>query len=114
MPENVCNESVSTTGHLVSAAKASVQLSSKVLARYTGRYEFREGSRAVTAFMGTTQRVTPIDGQLYLNALSPIPQSETTFESTGGDAEFRPDSTGKVTRLVLTLAEGDAIYDRKP
>jgi hypothetical protein len=114
MLENVCNESDRTKAHLVSTAKARVQLSPAVLAKYAGRYEFREGSRQVAAFMGMTQNVTPVNGRLYLNALPLIPQSETKFESTGADAEFFLDANGKVTRLVLGQTEGAAIYDRKP
>jgi hypothetical protein len=114
MLESVCNESDRTKVHLVSTAKAGVHLSPAVLAKYAGRYEFREGSRQVAAFMGMIQNVTPVNGRLYLNALPLIPQSETKFESTGADAEFLLDANGKVTRLVLGQTEGAAIYDRKP
>ena len=114
MLENVCNESERTKAHLVSTANTGVHLSPAVLGKYTGRYEFREGSRAVMGFLGATQELTLVNGQLYMNALPLIPQSETTFESTGGAAEFLPDANGKVTRLVMSLTEGDAIYDRKP
>jgi hypothetical protein len=64
--------------------------------------------------MGMTQNVTVRNGQLYLNALPLIPQSDTRFESTGAAAEFALDATGKVTRLSLGQTEGDAFYDRKP
>lgn len=114
MLENVCNESDRNKVHMVSAASTGVQLSSAVLAQYAGRYEFRQGSRTVAGFMGMTQNVTLINGQLYLNALPLIPRSETRFESTGSAAEFLSDVNGKVTRLVLGQTEGDAIYDRKP
>jgi len=60
------------------------------------------------------QNVSLINGQLYLNALPLVPQSETKFESTGAAAEFLLDANGKVTRLVLGQTEGDAIYDPKP
>ncbi len=114
MLENVCNESDPRKGHMVGTANTGVHLSSAVLAKYAGRYEFREGSQAVRGFMGITQTVSMINGQLYLNALPLIPQSETVFESTGAYAEFVLDANGKVTRLVLGQTEGDAIYDRKP
>ncbi|HLK49185.1 MAG TPA: hypothetical protein VKT49_13680 [Bryobacteraceae bacterium] len=114
MLENVCNESESNQPHLVARANAGVSLSADVLARYAGRYEFREGSRTVAAFMGMTQKVTLVKGRLYLNALPLIPQSETRFESTGAAAEFRLDAEGKVLRLVLGQTEGDAFYDRRP
>jgi hypothetical protein len=114
MLENVCNESDRNKTHMVATANTGVQLSSAVLAKYAGRYEFRGGSRAVAGFMGMTQNVTLINGQLYLNALPLVPQSETRFESTGAAAEFFLDANSKVTRLVLGQTEGDAIYDRKP
>lgn len=114
MLESVCNESDRNRVHMISTANTGVPLSAAVLARYAGRYEFREGSRVVAGFMGMTQNVSLIDGQLYLNALPLIPQSETKFESTGSAAEFRLDASGKVIRLVLGQTEGDAIYDRKP
>ena len=113
MLENVCNESNRDKVHMVGTAKTGVQLSSSVLAKYAGRYGFREGSRTVAGFMGMTQNVTLINGQLYLNALPLIPQSETKFDSTGAAAEFFLDANGTVTRLVLSQTEGDAIYDPK-
>ena len=114
MLENVCNESDRNKVHMVAAANTGVPLSPAVLAKYEGRYEFREGSPNVRGFMGVKQNVTLIDGRLYLNALPLTPQSETTFESTGAAAEFFLDANGKVTRLVLGQTEGEAIYDRKP
>jgi hypothetical protein len=106
--------SFSLAVNFVADTNAGVELSSAVLAKYLGRYEFREGSRVVAAFMGMHQNVTLINGRLYLNALPMIPQSETKFESTGAAAEFFVDANGNVTRLVLAQTEGDAIYDRKP
>jgi hypothetical protein len=44
MLENVCNESDRKV-HMVGSANTGVQLSSAVLAKYAGRYEFREGSQ---------------------------------------------------------------------
>jgi len=114
MLENVCNETDRDKVHIVAQANKGVELSSAVLAKYIGRYEFREGSRVVAGFMGMTQNVSLLNGRLYLNALPMIPQSETRFESTGSDAEFFLDASGKVTRLVLSQTEGDAKYDRKP
>ena len=114
MLESVCNESDRNKVHMISTANKGVQLSSAVLTKYVGRYEYREGSPAVRAFMGTLQNVTLINGLLYLNALPLVPQSETVFESTGAYAEFVLDSNRKVTRLVLGQTEGDAIYDRRP
>jgi CheY-like chemotaxis protein len=114
MLENVCNESDRNKVHMVATANTGIQLGSGVLAKYTGKYEFRDGSRTVAGFMGMTQNVTVMNGHLYLNALPLIPQSETRFESTGAVAEFLLDANGKVTRLVLGQTEGDAMYDRKP
>src|SRR5438067_1834763 len=85
------------------------KVSPAILARYAGTYTFVEGPRIIAGFMGVTENVTLVNGQLYLNALPLIPESETKFESTGADAEFFLDSNGKVTRLVLRQTEGDAI-----
>jgi hypothetical protein len=118
MLETVCNESERNKVHMISTANTGVPLDAAVLAKYVGQYEYRQGSPAVRAFMGSTQTVTMINGQLYLNALPLVPQSETRFESTGAVAEFLLEkngaANGKVTRLVLGQTEGDAIYDRKP
>ncbi len=110
MLENVCNEGNIDRIHMVGTGKADVQLSPAVLAKYVGRYEFREGSRNVPAFMGVTQNVTLVSGQLYMNAIPLIPRSETKFDSTGAAAEFVLDANGAVTRLVLSQPEGDGIY----
>jgi hypothetical protein len=98
---------------MVGTAPPGVQVSSPVLAKYIGRYAFRDGSRTVAGFMGMNQNVTLVNDRLYLNALPLIPLSETTFESTGAIAEFFVDANGKVTRLVLGQTEGEATYDPK-
>jgi hypothetical protein len=72
-----------------------------------------KGSRVVSGFIGMKQNATLIDDRLYLNAFPLIPQPETTFESTGAAAEFLLDANGKVTRLVLSQTEGEAICDSK-
>ena len=113
MLENVCNESERTKVHMVATANARVQVGSAILVKYTGKYAFHDGSRTVAGFMGMTQNVTVHNGQLYLNALPLIPQSDTRFESTGAAAEFLLDANGKVARLVLGQTEGDAIYERR-
>jgi hypothetical protein len=113
MLENVCNENNRDKVHMVGTANTGVQLSSAVLEKFVGRYEFREGSRTVAGFMGIAQNVSLIKGQLYLNALPLIPLSETMFESTGAVAEFFLDANGTVTRLVLGQTEGAAIYHPK-
>jgi hypothetical protein len=41
-----------------------------------------------------------------------IPQTETRFDSTAGTIEFFLNSSGQVTHLILSAAEGDARYDR--
>ncbi|HEY6340973.1 MAG TPA: hypothetical protein VIY49_05740 [Bryobacteraceae bacterium] len=114
MLETVCNEGETDTARLHAIAEARLTLNPDILAKYSGTYTFREGSTAIAGFMGPTQTVIAVNGQLYLNALPLIPQSETRFDSTGGDAEFFLDKTGSVTHLVLTLTEGQARYDRKP
>jgi hypothetical protein len=110
MLENVCNEGNIDRVHLVGNEKARVQLSPEFLAKYVGPYEFREGSRNVASFMGVTQNVTLVKGQLYLNIIPLIPQTETTFDSTGVAAQFVLDANGKVSRLILSQPEGDGTY----
>jgi hypothetical protein len=111
MIENVCSENNRSTAHMVGTANSGVQVSPVMLAKYVGRYAFRGGSQTVAGFMGATQSVTLLNGQLYLNALPLIPQSETQFESTGAVAEFFLDANGRVMRLVLGQTEGAAIYE---
>ena len=113
MMESVC-ENERDTVRLVAKATARVQLSAAVLEKYTGTYEYRGGSTTVMGFMGKTQKVSLINGQLYLNANPLIPQSETKFDSTGAAAEFVMDANGRMTHLVLSQTEGDARYERKP
>jgi hypothetical protein len=110
MLENVCNENNRDKVHMVGIATTGVPVNEAILARYIGKYEFSDGSRTVAGFMGMNQAVTLLNGQLYLNALPLIPQSETRFESTGAAAEFVLDGNGKVTRLLLGQTEGEAIY----
>src|SRR3989449_855812 len=110
MLENVCNEGNIDKVHMVGTGKTGVQLNPAVLAKYVGRYEWRKGSRNVAAFVGATQNVTLVNGELYLNAIPLIPRSETKFDSTGAAAEFVLDANGAVTRLVLSQPEGDGIY----
>jgi len=110
MLENVCNEGNIDRVHMVGSEQPGVQLSPVVLEKYVGTYEFREGSRNVAAFVGTTQHVTLANGRLFLNSIPLIPTSETKFDSTGAAAEFRLDGNGNVTRLILSQPEGDGIY----
>jgi hypothetical protein len=110
MLENVCNEGNIDRVHMVGSGTAGVQLSPAVLARYVGKYEFREGSRNVAAFVGMNQNVTLVNGELYINAVPLIPRSETKFDSTGAAAQFVLDASGAVTRLILSQPEGDGIY----
>jgi hypothetical protein len=112
MVESICEDRDSA--HLVGTTDTGRKLSSASLGRYVGTYQFRGGSAMVVRFMGSTQTVSLIDGTLYLNALPMVPQSETTFDSTGATAEFFLDKNGAVTHLILSQTEGDATYDRKP
>lgn len=112
--EYVCNENEKDTSHLVGTAKAVAQLPASALARYGGVYKYREGPPAAATFFGTTQIVSVNQGQLYMKDFPLIPQTETRFDSTAGTIEFFQDASGKVTHLILSAAEGDLRYDRKP
>ena len=85
-----------------------------VLARYAGEYKYREGPPGIATFFGPTQIVSVNLGQLYMKDFPLVPQTETRFDSTAGTIEFFLDASGKVTHLILSAAEGDARYDRKP
>jgi hypothetical protein len=111
MLENECNENNRDEGHLGGQETARVKLSPAVLARYAGTYEFREGGAGT--FFPRTQTVSLVSGQLFMNALPLIPQSETTFVTETAEIAFMIDSSGQVTHLVLTAAGGDNRYDRK-
>src|SRR5215469_15244271 len=55
MLESICEDRDSA--HLVGKANAGLKLSSAILGRYVGTYEFRGGSALVAGFMGSTQTV---------------------------------------------------------
>jgi hypothetical protein len=113
--EYVCNENERDTEHLVGTAKTTAQPSAAVLAKYAGKYEYAGiGPPGTAAFYGPSQTVTLLDGQLYLKDFPLVPQTETRFDSTAASIEFFVDSSGSVTHFVLSAAEGDARYDRKP
>ena len=112
MLEYVCNEDERDTEHLVGTAKAATHPSPVVLARYAGEYRFRDGVVSSRDFFGPDQIVSVLEGQLYMKDFPLIPQSETSFDSTAGTIEFYLDSSGRVTHLILSAAEGDARYDR--
>jgi hypothetical protein len=113
MLETIC-ENERDAAHLVGRAHEGVKISADVLAKYAGTYEFREGPRVIEGFFGRTQRFSVIDGQLWMNAIPLIPQSETTFESTAAPVEFFVGANGAVTHVLLRANEGEARYDRKP
>jgi hypothetical protein len=114
MLEYVCNEDEKDTQHLVGTAKGVAHLAPALLAKYAGEYRFREGPAGSKEFFGPVQVVSVLHGQLYMKDFPLIPQTETRFDSTAGTIQFVSDSSGKVTHLVLSAAEGDSRYDRKP
>jgi hypothetical protein len=115
MLEYVCNENERDTEHLVGTAKTAAQPSAAVLAKYAGKYEYAgNGPPGTAAFYGPSQTVTLLDGQLYMKDFPLVPQTQTRFDSTAASIEFFLDSSGAVTHFILSAAEGDARYDRKP
>jgi hypothetical protein len=97
----------------VGTAKAAEHPSAAVLNKYAGEYEFRDGAVASRNFFGPHQIVSVVNGQLYMKDFPLVPQTETRFDSTAGTIEFFLDSSGRVTHLILSAAEGDAKYDHK-
>jgi hypothetical protein len=113
MLETICENERDAT-HLIGKANTDVKVGAAVLAKYAGTYELREGPPVIAGFFGTTETFTVIDGQLWMNAIPLIPQSETQFESAAAPVEFFMDAHGAVTHVVLRANEGEARYDRKP
>lgn len=113
MLETIC-ENERDAAHLVGRANAGVKIGSDVLAKYAGTYELREGPPVIAGFFGRIKTLTVVDGQLWMNAIPLIPQTETRFESTAAPVEFFMDASGAVTHFVLTANEGEGRYDRKP
>ena len=115
MLENECNENNRDAGHLSGQETAHAKPSPAVLERYVGTYEFpvgRAGAGGAGTFFPRIQTVSLVNGQLFMNALPLVPQSETTFEKETARIEFVTEG-GAVTHLVLTAAGGDNGYDRK-
>src|SRR5215467_2524794 len=110
MLETVCNENERDTAHLAGKANGGVHVSKAVLEKYTGRYEFTQGAPAAGSFFPRTPVVTLVNGQLYLNDLPLIPQTETRFDSTAATIEFVSDAKGAVTHFILNAAEGDSRF----
>ena len=104
---------VAAIRYYLAGTRAYQVMSPAALAKLVGEYVFIRGNRTVAGFMGPNQKVSLVNGQLYLNALPLIAQSETTFESTGAFVVFTLDANGKVTRLALGQTEGDAFYEPK-
>ena len=113
MLETVCNENERDTAHLAGKANGGVHVSPAVLDRYTGKYEFRQGPAGAESFFPRSPTVTMTSGQLFLNDLPLIPQTEKKFDSTAATIEFFVDAGGGVTHFTLSAAEGDSRYDRK-
>jgi len=114
MLEYLCGENERDTGHLVGTANKGVEVSSALLSKYTGKYEFHDGPAGTESFFPRKPTVTLDKGQLYLNDLPLIPQSESRFDATAASLEFIVNDGGAVTHFILSAAEGDARYDRKP
>jgi hypothetical protein len=114
MLETVCNENNRDIDHLAGKAGKGVSVSPAVLDRYTGKYQFRQGPAGTDSFFPRNPTITLMKNQLYLNDLPLIPMSESRFDSTAASIEFFMNSSGAVTHFVLSAAEGDARYDRRP
>jgi hypothetical protein len=115
MIETVCNEDERDTAHLVShVGEARVQVRPAILAKYAGNYQFRQNSGSSQSIVGRTATFTLHNGHLYLKAFPLIPRSETEFDSYLVAVRFFSDANGAVTHVILSRAEGDAIYDRRP
>jgi hypothetical protein len=113
MLESIC-ENERDAAHLVGKADSGVNIDPAVLAKYAGAYQLRGRLPTIAGFFGTTETIAVIDGQLWMNAIPLIPQSETRFDSAAAPIEFFTDTRGAVTHFMLRANEGEARYDRKP
>lgn len=113
MLETICDNE-RDAAHLVGKAEPRVKVDQAVLAKYAGTYELREGPPVMAGFFGTTEKITVLDGQLWMNAIPLIPESQTSFESAAAPLEFFTDARGEATYFLLRANEGEARYDRKP
>jgi hypothetical protein len=114
MLETVC-ENERDASHLVGKANAGVKIDASALAKYVGTYQLEGPSSATIAgFFGKSQTISLIDGQLWMNAIPLIPQSETWFDSAAAPIEFFKDAHGAVTHFILRANEADGRYDRQP
>ncbi len=102
--EYICNEDERDSAHYVRATGSSVKVNLDVLSRYTGTYQATDGGKVI---------IRLADGQLYMDDILLLPQSETTFESADSNIEFFLGTDGTVTHLVSRAVEGDFRYDRK-
>jgi hypothetical protein len=104
MLEYVCNEREGDAVHFV-GGKEGVKVSAEILRRYVGTYQSKDGGQVT---------VRLADGQLYMDAIPLVAQSEDRFESGDSNIEFVSGSDGLVTHLLRIAVEGDDRYDRKP
>jgi hypothetical protein len=103
MLEYVCNESERDVVHFA-GGRDGVTVGMDVLSRYVGTYEAKDGGTVVVRLAG---------GQLYMNVIPLIAQSENTFESADSNIRFVTGVNGIVTHLLSIAVEGDFRYDRK-
>jgi len=103
MLEYVCNESERDVVHFA-GGRDGAKVGMDVLSRYVGTYEAKDGGKIV---------VRLADGQLYMNAIPLIAQSENNFESADSNIQFATNANGVVTHLLRIAVEGDFRYDRK-
>jgi len=107
--EYVCLENEKDRAHFTGTAAAMmppkpVKVAPEILAKYVGTYDFRfpENPNTPQYF-----RVRLVDGQLVGDGLPPlVPISETRFFG-GSTIYFVLDSSGRVTHMVVSAAEGD-------
>ena len=107
--EYVCLENEKDRAHFTGTAATltppkPVTVAPEILSKYAGTYDFRfpENPNTPQYF-----RVRMVGGQLMADGLPPlVPISETHFFA-GTFVYFVLDSSGKVTHMVVSVAEGD-------
>ena len=120
--EYVCAENEKDRPHLVGKnsdeTKNAPKLSPEILSRYVGTYEFSAKDFGVPGVQTLPFNVT-LEGEELKLAFGNAPGetmhtiNESTFTGVGGRVEFGKDDSGKVTHMIVKIAEGDFRGNKK-
>jgi hypothetical protein len=101
---------VGTVSQDMKAAKP-VKVAPAILKQYVGTYDFRWPENPAVS---SPWPVTIANGDLLLFGVPLVPLSDTKFlwAATANPIEFVKDAQGRVTHLIFTAVEGDAVIKK--